>query len=73
MSEDPKAPLPPLEEGDFYLDEKTGFLVLTARYLLKRGFCCGSGCRHCPYDSKGEPKGEKEPKTRASEGGSSAS
>jgi hypothetical protein len=19
---------------------------------LKRGYCCGSGCRHCPYGRK---------------------
>jgi hypothetical protein len=24
-------------------------LVFTAQYHLKRGSCCGSGCRHCPY------------------------
>jgi hypothetical protein len=34
--------------GDFYL-EKNGALVFTADYHLRRGSCCGSGCRHCPY------------------------
>jgi hypothetical protein len=29
-----------------------GFLVYTAAYHLKRGSCCGSGCRHCPYEPK---------------------
>ncbi|MGD0730936.1 MAG: DUF5522 domain-containing protein [Terracidiphilus sp.] len=24
-------------------------MVFTAAYHLKRGSCCGSGCRHCPY------------------------
>ncbi|MBK7992325.1 MAG: hypothetical protein IPK14_02600 [Blastocatellia bacterium] len=24
-------------------------MVLTDKYLLKRGYCCESGCRHCPY------------------------
>ena len=24
-------------------------MVFTAAYHLKRGYCCGSGCRHCPY------------------------
>jgi hypothetical protein len=39
-----------LEEGiDFYFNEQ-GFMVLTAKYLLERGYCCGNGCRHCPYD-----------------------
>jgi hypothetical protein len=33
-----------------YDDPATGLFVLTAAYLLERGECCGSGCRHCPYD-----------------------
>ena len=38
-----------LKEGeDFYLTEE-GLMVFTASYLLKRGYCCESGCRHCPY------------------------
>jgi hypothetical protein len=24
-------------------------MVFTAAYLLRRGMCCGNGCRHCPY------------------------
>jgi hypothetical protein len=40
--------LPPLVEGeDFYLEN--GKYVFTAHFLLKRGYCCESGCRHCPY------------------------
>lgn len=42
------APEQPLKEGeDFYMDGE--YLVFTAEYHLKRGYCCGSGCRHCPY------------------------
>jgi hypothetical protein len=26
-----------------------GFIVFTEKYLLKRGYCCKSGCKHCPY------------------------
>jgi hypothetical protein len=38
----------PLVEGeDYYLEN--GFYVFTARFLRRRGYCCGSGCRHCPY------------------------
>jgi hypothetical protein len=33
-----------------YLDPETGFFVFTALALAARGECCGSGCRHCPYD-----------------------
>lgn len=37
-----------IEDEDFYMEgEKT---VLTAEYHIKRGFCCGSGCKECPYD-----------------------
>ena len=32
-----------------YFDPATGYLVFTAQYLWKRGFCCDTGCRHCPY------------------------
>ncbi|MBZ9619422.1 DUF5522 domain-containing protein [Psychroflexus lacisalsi] len=38
----------PLEEGDFYLT-KEGYRCFTEQYHLKRGYCCKSGCRHCPY------------------------
>tara|TARA_R110002051_G_scaffold185622_1_gene255084 strand:+ start:1184 stop:1528 length:345 start_codon:yes stop_codon:yes gene_type:complete len=38
----------PLEEGDFYLSPE-GYKVFTEKYHLKRGYCCESGCRHCPY------------------------
>lgn len=38
-----------LKEGiDFYQDAE-GRMVFTADYLLRRGYCCESGCRHCPY------------------------
>ena len=39
-----------LQPEDYYIDKKTGFLVFTKIYHLKRGYCCGSGCRHCPYN-----------------------
>jgi hypothetical protein len=37
-----------LQPEDFYMDGP--YLVFTAVYHLKRGYCCNSGCRHCPYD-----------------------
>ena len=37
----------PLEPGDYYMEGPN--MVFTAQYHLKRGYCCGSGCRHCPY------------------------
>ncbi|MFT4622338.1 MAG: hypothetical protein ACI8PZ_000994 [Myxococcota bacterium] len=32
-----------------YRDPGTGLWVMTSAQLAKRGHCCGSGCRHCPY------------------------
>lgn len=32
-----------------YIDPNSGLFVLTAAYLAERGYCCGEGCRHCPY------------------------
>ena len=32
---------------DYYLEN--GFMVFTGSYLTRRGYCCDSGCRHCPY------------------------
>jgi Family of unknown function (DUF5522) len=35
--------------ADTYVDPPSGLTVLTAGYLARRGYCCESGCRHCPY------------------------
>jgi hypothetical protein len=45
-----------LEPEDYYFEN--GLMVFTAAYHLKRGYCCGSGCRHCPY---GGAAGSSEP------------
>lgn len=36
-----------LEGRDYTLDN--GFMVFTANYLQRRGYCCNNGCRNCPY------------------------
>lgn len=36
--------------ADYYFEN--GLMVFTAQYHLKRGYCCKSGCRHCPYKKK---------------------
>ena len=37
-----------LVEGvDYYVED--GKYVFTEAYHLKRGYCCNSRCRHCPY------------------------
>ncbi len=41
-----------VEGIDYYFDD--GLMVLTGRFLLKRGYCCGNGCRHCPYSENAE-------------------
>ncbi len=55
MSEEAAKPMPgespvgdaPLTPEDFYMEGP--YLVFTAVYHLKRGYCCNSDCRHCPY------------------------
>jgi iron complex transport system substrate-binding protein len=37
-----------LEEGKDYYQEGAA-MVFTASHLQRRGYCCDSGCRHCPY------------------------
>ncbi len=47
-----------LAEGeDFYYNE-AGFVVFTEQFHLQRGYCCGNGCKHCPYNycDVSEPK-----------------
>jgi|KBSSwiStaDraftv2_1062776.scaffolds.fasta_scaffold1142685_2 hypothetical protein len=39
-----------LEGLDYYLED--GLFVFTAAFLRKRGYCCESGCRHCPYQNR---------------------
>ena len=36
-----------LAPEDFYYEGP--YLVFTETYHRKRGYCCNSGCRHCPY------------------------
>lgn len=49
-----------VEGRDYYWD--AGKMVLTARFLSERGYCCANGCRHCPYgdSGRGEPLPECE-------------
>lgn len=40
-----------LSEGeDFYWEG--AWMIFTRQFLLRRGYCCGSGCRHCPYEPR---------------------
>jgi len=50
---DDRASAAPLVAGvDYYVER--GCLVFTREYHLKRGYCCNSGCRHCPYEKADE-------------------
>ncbi len=39
-----------IEGIDYYIDK--GKYVFTEHFLRKRNYCCGNGCRHCPYVSQ---------------------
>ncbi len=41
-----KESFPPLP-GEFYFEGP--YMVFTEAYHLRRGYCCNSDCRHCPY------------------------
>lgn len=44
-----------LKEGEDYYYNEDGFVVLTEKYHLEKGSCCGNGCRHCPFDFENVP------------------
>lgn len=33
-----------------YIHLPDGRIAFSEAYHLKRGYCCGSGCRYCPFD-----------------------
>ncbi len=47
LSEDAPQAEAYVEGEDYYMDGP--YFVFTAEYHRKRGYCCNSGCRHCPY------------------------
>jgi hypothetical protein len=48
---------------DYYLDAY-GRIVFTETYHLKRGYCCGNDCKHCPWKDKNVKDSETIPKLR---------
>jgi len=42
-----------VEGQDYYYDGP--YVVFTSQYHLKRGECCGSNCRHCPWGMAAGP------------------
>ena len=47
---------PDLIEGVHYYINQNGYIVLTEKYHLEKGFCCGMGCLHCPYNFENVPE-----------------
>ena len=49
-----------IKETEFSEEERfsaeDNLIVFTEEYLLARGYCCGNGCRNCPYDYKNVPE-----------------
>ena len=49
-----------LKEGlDYYFNEN-GLIVLTEKYHLDKGYCCGNGCKHCPYEYEAVPEPKRD-------------
>ena len=42
-----------------YIDPASGYQVFTEYFHLQRGKCCGSKCRHCPYEHVNVPPNKK--------------
>lgn len=45
-----------LVEGEDYYFNADGYIVLTEKYHLNKGYCCGNGCKHCPYHYEAVPE-----------------
>jgi hypothetical protein len=43
-----------IEGEDFYYEGR--FMVFTEKFLRARGYCCESGCRHCPYGFRSDQR-----------------
>jgi hypothetical protein len=45
-----------LIEGIHFYINKDGYIVLTEKYHLEKGSCCGMSCSHCPYNYENVPE-----------------
>ena len=50
-----------VEGEDFYYEGP--YMVFTGKFLKDRGYCCESGCRHCPYGFKSDQRSNVPPET----------
>ena len=46
------------QKHETYVDPNSGLTVFTEYSHLKRGRCCGCGCRHCPFRAGKKSKGK---------------
>ena len=46
------------EDKGYYINED-GLVTFTESFLLKRGYCCGNGCKHCPYEYTNVPEPQR--------------
>lgn len=44
-----------IEKVHYYINED-GLIVFTEQYHLEKGYCCGNGCRHCPFAFENVPE-----------------
>lgn len=40
------------DDDELFEWNEDGKVIFTAQYLLQRGYCCGNGCRNCPFEYK---------------------
>jgi hypothetical protein len=50
----------PLKEGLDYYYDSNGYMVFTEHYHLEKGYCCGHGCKHCPFDFENVPPSRRQ-------------
>ena len=39
-----------LIEGEHFYYNEMGYMVLTTKYHMDNGVCCGNGCLNCPFN-----------------------
>lgn len=44
-----------VEDIHYYINDQ-GYVVLTKKYHEERGYCCGNGCLHCPFNYEAVPE-----------------
>jgi len=41
-----------LVQGVDFILSPEGYRIMSEKYLRDRGYCCGNGCKNCPYFPK---------------------